>query len=298
MTESTGSTGSQNTGGATASSSDVLSQPSTPEVPSYKGTKHKIDFDGHEVELDYDTLVGDFKRFAKESYQLKSQLDPAMELLTSLQKGDLSQLKRLGISDDVIRSFSEKQLMEYIEYQNMDPRERTLKEREAKIEAMERRVKEQEEAEKNSRLEAERAAANKQVQSDLIEAIKDLGGDFKVTPRMIRRVAEEAYARIEAGQTPDLKSIAKRQWDGLASDYTEFQSMMLKRDPKSFISSLPPELIKAIREHDLSGARPIKKVEVEKENGFVPEKKGLGLDESFKALDNYYNRKRKQRMNQ
>lgn len=297
MTETTGSS-SPAVGTSTSVQDSSQSIPSAPEVPSYKGTKHKIDFDGHEVEIDHDRLIDDFKKYAKKAYQLEQQLNPAMEFIQNLQKGDLSQLKRLGITDDVLREFSEKQLMEYIEYQNMDPREKALREREAKIEAMERRVREQEEAEKNSRLEAERAQASKQVQTDLVEAIKDLGGDFKVTPRMIRRVAEEAYARLEAGQTPDLKAIAKRQWEGLASDYSEYQSLMLKRDPKSFISSLPPDLIKAIREHELSSARPIKKVEAEKEAGFVPEKKGLGLDESFKALDNYYNRKRKQRMNQ
>lgn len=282
--------GSNSAAGATASAVDVLS------APSYKGTKHKIDFDGHEVELDYDTLVNDFKKHAKENYQLRQQMNPVMELVSALQKGELSKLRDLGVSDDMLREFSEKQLLEYIEFQNMDPKERALREREAKLEAMERKWKEQEEAEARTKVEAEKAQANEQVQRDLVEAIRDLGGDLKVTPRMVRRVAEEAFARLEAGQNVDMKSIAKRQWAGLQSDYTEYQSLMLRRDPKSFISSLPPELIKAIREYEISSSRPLKKVENgEREEQDVPVKKGLGIDESFKALDNYYNRKRKQR---
>lgn len=267
------------------------------EVPSYKGTKHKIDFDGHEVELDYDTLVNDFKKHAKEAYQLRQQQTPIMEFLSTLQKGDLSALRQI-VPENVLREFSEKQLLEYIELQNMDPKERSLREREAKIADMERKWQEQEAAKEKAALEAERSKANDQVQRDLVEAIRDLGGDLKITPRMVRRVAEEAYARLEAGQNYDLKDIAKRQWSGLQSDYSEYQQMMLKRDPSSFISSLPPELIKAIREHELSAGRPLKRVEPsDKEVDLIPEKKGLGIDDSFKALDNYYNRKRK-RQNQ
>ncbi len=275
--------------GATASGVDVLS------APSYKGTKHKIDFDGHEVELDYDTLVNDFKKHAKENYQLRQQMNPVMELVTALQKGELGKLRDIGVSDDMLRQFSEKQLLEYIELQNMDPKERALREREAKIEAMERKWQEQEDAKERQKADAEKTAANQQVQHDLVEAIRDLGGDLKVTPRMVRRVAEEAFARLEAGQHVDMKSIAKRQWAGLQSDYTEYQSLMLKRDPKSFISSLPPELIKAIREHEIASSRPLKKVESGDRDSMdeAPIKKGLGIDESFKQLDNYYNRKRK-----
>ncbi len=302
MTESApaANTNSHESTGGNASSSNSATGSSDPVVaaPSYKGTKHKIDFDGHEVELDYDTLVNDFKKHAKDAYELRQQLNPAMEFIDSLKKGELAQLKKLGITDDVLREFSEKQLLEYIEYQNMDPRERQLKEREAKIDAMERKYKEEQEVQERTRYEAEMSRAHQQVQSDLVAAAKELVGDAKITPRYLRRVAEKMYAALENNQQFDARSLAKSEWDGLGKDYQEYQSLMLKKDPKAFISSLPPEIIKAIREHELSASRPLKRPEMVTDQGYEPEKKGLGLDESFAALDRHYNRKRKQRMNQ
>ncbi len=268
--------------------------------PSYAGTKHKIDFDGHEVELDYDVLVNDFKKHAKDAYTYRHQLEqmsPMQELVQALKSGDLDKLEGL-VPDDVLRNFSEKKLLKYIEEQNMDPKERALREREAKLEAMEKQWKAQEEAKQKAVYEQERQKAHAQVQQDLVDAAKEIGGDAKLTPRYLRRIAEHLYAKMSTGQQIDPKVAARQEWQGLQDEYTEYQNTMLRRDPASFIASLPPELIKAIRQHDLSSSRPFKAPESVKEDGsdFKPDpKKEVDV---WKQLDKHFDKKRKKYSNQ
>lgn len=300
MTEATASS-NQIIGGDAESSSNSASGVSTPDVatsksPSYSGTKHKIDFDGHEIELDYDVLVNEFKNNAKKAYQLEQdfkRLSPLQQFYESLQKGDLKALRDV-VPRDMLRQFSEQELLEYIEEQNMDPREREFRDRERNLKEWEDYRKNQEEQENQRRWQAECQRANEEVQKDLAEAVKDLVGDSKVTPRFLRRVAERLYANMENGRQLPGSQAAKMEWDGLANDYKEYQQTMLRKDPKAFVASLPPELIKAIRDHELSAARPLRAVDhTKEEQGYVPEKR-LGVDETFKAMDRYYEKKRKQ----
>ncbi len=266
------------------------------EAPSYKGTKHKIDFDGYEVELDYDTLVNDFKKHAKDAYTYKQQLTPLQEFQQAIQSGNLDILEQM-IPDDILRDFSEKKLLKFIELQNMDPKEKAFREREARIEAMEKKYEAEKKAQEEQAWQAEKVKANQQVQQDLVEAAKDAVGDGKLTPRFMRRIAEQMYAKLSQGLPTDGKSIAKSEWSELANEYTEYQSTMLRKDPSAFVTSLPPELIQAIRDHDLKASRPFSKPEVRDDSEEIPldPKKPIDI---WKQLDKHFDKKRKKLSNQ
>ena len=276
--------------------------PAVVSPPSYSGTKHKIDFDGHEVELDYETLLKDFKKHATDAYTYKQQLaqmSPLQEFAAAIKSGNLDVLAQY-VPDDVLRNYSEKKLLDYIETQNMDPRERAIREREAKLEAMERQYEAQEKAKQEALYETERTKAHAQVQQDLVDAIKKASGgdDAKLTPRYARRVAENMYAKLSAGQQIDPAAAARQEWLELGNEYNEYQSTMLRRDQAAFIASLPPELVKAIRQHDLSSSRPFKAPESNKEDGpdFVPDvKKPVDV---WKQMDRHFDKQRKKYSNQ
>lgn len=298
MTEATASSNQIIGTGVESSSSSASGAQKVPDVasslpPSYSGTKHKIDFDGQEIELDYDTLVNEFKKNTKKAYQLEQQFNPMQQFVASLQKGDLSALRNV-VPREMLREFSERELLEYIEEQQMDPREREYRDRERRLNEWESRQKQADEAEQSRKHQAEVQRANEEVQRDLAQAVHDLVGDAKVSPRFLRRVAEKLYANMENGRQVSSSDIARSEWKGLSDDYMEYQQTMLKKDPQGFISSLPPELIKAIRQHELAATRPLRAVDMPKdEPGYTPEKR-LGVDDTFKAMDRYYEKKRKQ----
>ena len=277
----------------------TLPADAAPKIPSFHGTKHKIDFDGKEIELDYEDLVEGFKRTAKDSFTLRQQMEqlsPAIEFLNNLKKGDLSALRSF-VDRDALRQFSEKELLEYIEEQEMDPREREFRQRESQLQAWEAQQKQAKEQYENQIRQQQMLQANEQVQSELVEAIKEIAGDMRVTPRFARRVAEQLYANLENERPVTARDAAKREWDELGRDYTEYQSTRLKKDPAGFLASLPPELIKAIREQDLATRKPFKSPEPKEDDSsdYGGQKKPVNAVDFWKKMDNFYDKKRKQR---
>lgn len=288
-------TDSSQAGPSNSRGSDSSSPPAA-LPPSFDGTKHKIDFDGQEFELDYKDLIDGFKRSSKDAVTLRSQmqqLSPVMEMIQSFQKGDFSALRNFA-DQDSLRQYHEKELLEYIETQQMDPREREMIDREKKLAAWEEQQTKQKDAYEKQVYEQQVQKAHEEVQLELVDAIKELAGDMKVTPRFARRVAEYLYANLENQKPITAKDAAKREFDELGRDYGEYQTFMLNKDPTGFVSRLPPEVIQAIREADLAARKPLKAFD----NKPAEDDLDIGGDNKvdiWTRMDRHFDKKRKQR---
>ncbi len=237
---------------ATATS-DV--QTSTPQEPQFLGTKHKVKINGNEQEVTYEDLLAGYqlreasqKRF-QEASELAKQTQPLKQFVEMLRSGDLTGLEHI-VPEDVLRKFSEQQLRKYVEWQELPEAERARvvaeRERDQYKSELQKRHEEQERA-RMEQIEHQEAA---KIDTQISEAVSELGEDVKITPRFVRRVAEHLLAN------PDLdpKIAAKRAMEGLQSDYEEYQSRRFKKDPEKFIESLPKDIREAIRKRELKQA--------------------------------------------
>lgn len=280
--------------GATNASAEGVSQSS--ELPNFQGTKHKIDWgDGNAEELSYDEVINYAKMSRAEAArarQLASQLDPAMQFLSSLQGGKLDQLSQL-VPEEQLLAYAEKVLTDKINWANKTPEEKAFLEQQKKFEQEKRDYeawKQQINAEKQKQVETQ---ALNQVQQDIVSAINELGLGAKPSPRLIRRVAEQYLAQLQANQNPDVRKASKYEWDNIQKELSEYQMLALQRDPDKFVESLPKEIRKAIRDYETKRANPFAKPQVSDEipSGIKSPKKAFGLDE----LENFYNPQKKKR---
>jgi uncharacterized protein (UPF0147 family) len=280
--------------GATAPSAEGVSN--SPELPNFKGTKHKIDWgDGNAQELDYDELVNYAKMSKAEmakAQRLASQLDPAMQFLSALQGGKLDQLAQI-VPEDQILAYAEKVLTDRVNWASKSPEERAFLEQQKKFEQEKRDYdawKQQIAAEKQKQAETQ---ALQQVQQDIVSAINELGLGNKPSPRLVRRVAEQYLAQLQANQNPDVRKASKYEWDNIQKELSEFQMLQLQRDPDKFVESLPKEIRKAIRDYETKRSNPFAKPQVSDDipSGIRSPKKAFGLDE----LESYYNPQKKKR---
>lgn len=200
----------------------------------YVGTKHKIKVDEREQEIPYEELVSGYQlrsasdtRF-KEAKKIQREVQ---EFVKELKQGNLSVLKDV-IPADMLRKFSEKELLEYIEYEKMPEadKKRLAAERErdafkAELDAS----KEQENT--NARLAIESKVAG-ELDSEIAQAIKDLkievGYDVKVTPGLVEHITRIMLAHLEADDDPETATMmpaaqaTKRAWSGFQEMFDQY----------------------------------------------------------------------------
>lgn len=245
---------------AVGASEQPVSEPnaSLPAKNPFAGTKHKVKVDDRELEVPYEELVADYqhkiasnKRF-EQANKIRKDVDGLFE---AFQKGDFSFLKQVA-SPELLRKFHEQELIDLIEYEKKSPAEKEA------LEAKRERDKYKKQLEDKEKSETERAAseieqrASIEVETEIIEAVKTLGHDVKVTPRLIRRIAEQMQASLRASDDPSTphlpaKIAAERAWRGLKKDHEEYLSLI---KPEDYIAMLPRKLRDAIRKADVDSA--------------------------------------------
>ncbi len=267
-----------------------------PTTPSFTGTKHKIDWgDGNSEELAYDDLISNYKMTRKEAKELKGQMGPVMEFLSALQSGDLDSLQHLQIPEDKMLDFAERVLTKKVEWEQMSPQQKAMIQKEKELAERERRYKEFEAAEAAKEAEQVNQKALSQVQDDIVSAISELGLQGRPTPRLIRRVAEQLKAQIESNSPMDARKASRHEWDGIQQELSEFQMMMLNKDPVKFVENLPKEIRKAIRDYEVKAGSPFKRADNEEGSNSSSNKKGLSWEDLEKMHGDKNNLKRKVR---
>lgn len=274
---------------AAESSADI------PTTPSFTGTKHTIDWgDGNSEELAYDDLISNYKMTRKEANQLKGQMGPVMQFLSALQSGDLDSLYNLQVPEDKMLDFAERVLTKKVEWENMSPEQKAMIQKEKDLAEREKKYKAYEEAEKAHEMEQVNQRALSQVQDDIVTAIGELGLQGRPTPRLIRRVAEQLKAQIESNSPMDARKASRHEWDGIQQELSEFQMMMLNKDPVKFVENLPKEIRKAIRDYEVKAGSPFKRAD-NAEGATTSSKKGLSWEDLEKMHGDKNNLKRKVR---
>jgi hypothetical protein len=227
--------------------------------------RRKVKIDGVEEEVDVDSVVRDYQKYKssekrfQEAAQLRKEAQAKEELinqlLTKAQSGDLSWLKGL-VPDDQLRGWAESQLLEHIDWESKPEAERRAIMAERKARELEERVNEftqTKEREEASKMEEQ---VYQEVESEIIDAIKTMGLDMKLTPRYIRRIAEHLQANIGASQDPQYKPIsakvaAQKAFKSLKVDTQELLSILPLNE---VLEMLPPSVRKGIRQADVEDA--------------------------------------------
>lgn len=238
----------------------------TPEVQAPVSNKLKVKIDGLEKEVDQDELIRDYQKFSssekrfQEAAELRKQAQQESQLVANFlqkaQSGDLSWLKGL-VPDEQIRSFAESQLLEHIDWESKPQIEREAIMAKREAEQLRKQIEEftqTKEREESSKIEEQ---AYQEVEQDIVQSIKTLGYDYKVTPRFIRRIAEQMHASIAASEDPQgrgmpAKDAAQRAFKGLQVDARELLSIL---PASEVLELLPASVRKAIRQADVQDVR-------------------------------------------
>ncbi len=237
----------ENTEIETNESTDTSVEAEQTEADAPKVNTFKVKIDGKEKEVTEEELIKDYQ-IRESSYErikkaeaLKEEVKPFLSVVRALKKGDLSVLKELGLKREDILNFSEKELQEYIEEQQMSPDARDAKK--AKEEAAELK------REKEIML-AEKAAQD--IESQIISAFKEMNIPMKGNAHLIRRVAEYMNGDLEAGKSADALRSLKRAVDTRRKEVLEYLSI---DGSEEFLDSLPSKFVDDVRKRGLKQVR-------------------------------------------
>lgn len=263
--------------------------------------KEKVKIDGTELEVDIDELKKDYQKFKssekrfQEAAELRKSVQQERELINDLlgraSKGDLGWLKGL-VPNEVLTQWAENELLEHIEWQKRPEVEKRAIMAEKKAQELEARVQEFTQTKEREHASKVEEQAYQQIEHDIIQAVQELGYDYKVKPRFIRRIAEQLHANLEASSDPQsaplsAKVARDRAWKGLIVDAQELlQTLPLKEA----LQLLPPQLREAVRKADVEEAMSQMPMKIRKgtDDDMAPRKKSqlkrMTTEEYFERL--------------
>jgi hypothetical protein len=232
----------------------------TPSVPDFRTTKHKLKIEGKEVEWDYDRLVAEASkghvadRKFDQAAQIKKQVD---EVIGGLRGKDMTALKKLAqaVGPDAFRELAENYLLEHIEYERLPDTDK------ARI-AAEKRAKELEEELETRDKSAKEEQRTQAKQIALQEIDTEISEALKLYPKALPNEAKNLVAaRIVERMLANMSSNGSRLPAAKAAEL-EFQG--LERELKGYLASksveelrgiLPKNLLDGLRKADVELAR-------------------------------------------
>lgn len=229
--------------------------------------KVRVKIDGGELEVPFDEITRDYQKYKgsekrfQEASNLRKQAQEDRKLVETFigkaKAGDLSWLRGI-VPEAQIKQWAESQLLEHIEWEQLPESEKRARIAERRLEEYEEEKARDRESQREKELEALTSRASQDLERELIDAVKELGHDFKVTPRFVRRIAEDIVASMEALDPEDpqakprtAKEAKDRAYNGLVQDATELLSILPE---DKVIAMLPPKIREAIRRKDVEAA--------------------------------------------
>ncbi len=285
-----------------ASEAPAQGQPSSPPVPpsDLEQPKHRVKIDGEEIEVTTDELYRGYShsQAANRKFQEASAIrDQVNQILASFENGDLSFLERVVPKEKLLK-YSEENLQRYLDYQNLTPEAREALEVRLENEKLKSEKEERDRRDRDAQLAKEEQLADEQIEKEFVEAVKGLGKDAKVTPRLIRRIAEQMQAALEASEKdPSIRPItakqaAERAYRGIKKDFAEY---LETADLQEVMAALPRKVRDALRKADLEsvGAQIHKGIRQSDKASIDPlrltekagKKKKMHTDDWFKAME-------------
>lgn len=227
------------------------------ETPIEPVKKYRVKGDGFDEEVDEATLVKGYQiersanKRMEEASKLSKDAKPVLAFIESLRKGDLSQLKKLGIPADALRKFNEDELLDYIKDQERSPEEKRAIA--AERERDELKAKQDDSDKKN--LTAYKAhledKAATQIQSEFQEAFKELDIPMKGNHSLVAMASQEVLKYRDADKSLSVLQAMKHVIKGLETNFSEYASREYKRDPEEFLKRLPSNFLDGVRKRDL-----------------------------------------------
>lgn len=270
---------------APTQSKDSSTQKADDPFAAFKGTKHKVTIDGKPAEVDYETLVRDYqiRQASDRRFQEASQKEKqAAAIQSALERGDVSFLvEKLGKqkAKEVFENF----LIEDMEYEALSPAEKRARELEQENKNLKSEKEKAEERQKAKELDAARAKAHEDLDTEVGEALKEIGR--KPTPRLVIRIVDEMMARLDAKeQAFPAKEAAKHAIKGIYADIAEYLPQL---ETSELIKVLPADVIEKIRQYQVEEVLGEKSQRRTKPStpSRPKESKKMGVDEWFKNLD-------------
>lgn len=284
---------------------------SAPAQPS--SDKRKVKIDGVETEVDVNEVLNDYNKYRaadkrfEEAAKLRKEAEGAFEskkqieyLLENATKGDLAWLKQI-VPKDVLTKWAEKELLDHIEWERLPEAEKRAHVAEQRAKELEDKINEIAQTKERQEASVVEERAYQQIEADIIESVKSLGHDVKVTPRFIRRISEQMLASLEAsGNDPNVKFMpakvaTERAFRGLKVDAQELLSLL---PPEEVIKMLPQKIRDAVRRADVDQAlsqmpRGVRKSEMGDDPKPRPSKfKRMSTDDYFDRLEQAVYKKR------
>lgn len=279
-----------------------------PEAETPASRKLKLKVNGEEIEVDEAEVTRDYQKYRgadqkfQEAAALRKQAAEEKALVDNFldraQKGDLGWLKGL-VPQEQLTKFAESELLQHIEWEQLPEAEKRARQAELKAQELEKKISEFTQTREREEASSLEERAYQQIDTEIVEAVKNLGYDYKVTPRLIRRIAEQLYASLEEPSDPDAppqapltaKEASDRAFKGLLVDAQEILATLPVDEA---IALLPPSLRKAIRKADVEAAtgpvpstpRP-RQVDLtrEKDRPAPGKLKRMSTDEYFKLME-------------
>lgn len=257
--------------------------------------RFKAKVNGKEVEVDEDTLLRDFQKYqaADERFRAASEKEKKYgkyeEFEKALQNKDLSVLSKY-VDPETIRQFSEKQLLEWLEYQGLSDEQKELLETKNKLKEFE---DEKTQAEK-AREEEQRLQINQQAVQLLDREIADTFTEIgvKPTPAIIMRMAMHMQAALSQKEPQFMsgKEAYRRASKDLSQDLTGYLESIPEKD---IANILPKRVIDAIRKQSVENAQaPFARNKTQDSQNNKPgERIRTTTDDFFKQLDQKYQRR-------
>lgn len=289
----------------------VSQQPTTPaatETPNaapanpFAGSKHRVKIDNQETEVPYEELVAGYQRAghanqrSREAAQLKAQSEA---IINALRSGDLGSLKSY-IPKEKLLEFSEKELLEYIKYEQLSDDAKARMEAERERDEAKKILKEREEEENLKKREAIELEAARELDLEISEAIKDLRQELGIDPKtpvepwFVDHVARTMLAYLESddegAERVPAKTAAKQAWSGVEKTVRSYLESI---PPEKALAVLPRSLRDAIRRADVGDAmtQMQKRISDNRQvDDTPPRKKGraLDMDEFFARRDRMF----------
>lgn len=269
-----------------------------PEGQQTAPQKIKID----DQEYDLETLEKEFKRYkgkyegSEKKFQEAASMRKQVEgLLERAQKGDLSWLRGI-VPAQQLRQWQEQELLQHIEWEQLPDHEK------ARIKAERERDQYKSDLEKTKAdREAEQLRlienqAYAEIESDITQAIKELGHEVKLTPELVRRTAELMYMQLaqspDDGDPQELRRVpAKEARDKVLSNGKKFVPELLSLLPlDEAIALLPPKLREAVRMKDVEDATSQMPQRIREQIGQSdrprkPKQKRMSTDDFFQRME-------------
>jgi len=170
------------------------------QPPEPKKVKGKVY--GKEIEIDEDTLRKNWQKYEaadekfRQAAELEKKYSKYVDLDKAFQSKDLSVLSKY-VDPETIRQFSEKQLLDWLEYQGLSDEQKEHLETKKKLNELEERQKAEKEEQESRQREVLNTQALKLIDDEIAGTFQEIGQ--KPTPAIIMRMA----MHMDAGLSQD-----------------------------------------------------------------------------------------------